>query len=246
VLARGLVLLTIGSPHKYQPSRQLDFLKAVVRIVDALDECTLIAVGPGPGDSLWHPLAERTGGRVVAVGLDPDLAPWHAAADLYLEGFPIGSYTALLEVALAGRAFVRKPHLAAPSVLPIDRGALAAFDPPIDPDAYATTAIALGTDPDWREAQAQQARDAVLAVNCGEGWDARLTALQREIPPQHATGFGFEPRPMPAELADYWAGVHASRVRQSPLAWAQNSAAEQGLQPRTDIAVLEAMQRFQE
>jgi hypothetical protein len=221
-------------------------LKAVVRIVDALDESTLIAVGPAPGDPLWHSLAERTGGRVVAVGLDADLAPWHSAADLYLEGFPIGSYTALLEVAVAGRAFVRKPHLAATSVLPIDRDALAAFDPPTDSDAYAATAIAMGADPDWRDAQAQQARHAVLAVHCGEGWDGRLMALRRKIPLQHETGFGFEPRPMPAALADYWAGVHASRVRQSPLAWAQNSASEQDLQPRTDIAVLDAMQRLRE
>src|SRR5205814_8905774 len=119
-LARGLVLLTIGSPHKYHPSRQLDFEKTVVRIVDALGDCTLIAVGPSPDDPLWQQLAARTKGRVVAVGLDPDLAPWHGAADLYIEGFPIGSYTALLEVALAGRAFVRKPHLAATSALAID------------------------------------------------------------------------------------------------------------------------------
>jgi hypothetical protein len=49
---------------------------------------------------------------------------------------------------------------------------------------------------------------------------------------------------MPAPLAAYWAGVHGARVRQAPLVWAQERAHEQGLQPRTDVAVLDA-QRLQ-
>jgi hypothetical protein len=246
VLARNVVLLTIGSAHKYRPSADLDFAETIVRIVDAIPDSGLIAVGPRSDDALWQRLAERTGGRVVAVGPDADLAPWHAVADLYLEGFPIGSYTALLEVALAERAFVRKPLLAPPSVLPIDRGALAAFGPPADPDAYVAAAIALAGDPDRRAAHAQEARCAVLADHCGDGWNARLAVLQRAIPRQHDVGLSFEPQPMPGPLAEYWASIHALNARQGPLAYAEQRARHEGLWPRSDIAVLDAMRKLPE
>ena len=245
LLSRGLILLTVGSRHKYQPHAHLDFPQTIARIFDAVDDCALIAVGPGPADPVWQQIAERTGGRAVAVGLDPDLAPWHAVADLYLESFPVGSYTALLEVALSERAFVRKPQLAPPSVLAIDRGALAAFATPTDPNDYAAAVIALAGDPDQRKAAAYEARRAVLACHCGEAWDARLEALQRSIPLRHDVGFGFEPRPMPAPLAEYSAALYSRRAYQSPLAFAQETAQRQGLAPRTDVALLDAMRRLQ-
>jgi hypothetical protein len=246
VLARGLVLLTIGGPQKYQALPYLDFPRTIGRIVDAIDDCALIAVGASPDDAMWRQLAERTGGRIVAVGPDPDLAPWHAAADLYLEGFPVGSYTALLEVALAARAFVRKPYLMPLSVLPIDRGALATFEPPVDPDAYVAAAVALARDPGRRESLADEARHAVLAVHCGARWDARLEALHQVVPARHDVGFGVEPQPTPRPLAEYWAAHFAARSRQSPLDFALRSAERQRLRPRLDLAVLEAMRPLQD
>jgi hypothetical protein len=245
VLAHSPVLLTIGNAHKYRPVNGLDFPAAILRILGALPDGCLIAVGPRPDESPWRELAERTGGRIAAVGPDPDLAPWHAAADLYLEGFPIGSYTALLEVALAGRAFLRKPLLAPPSALPIDRGALAAFAPPADPDVYVEAALALAGDSDRRAAHASQARRAVLADHCGDGWNARLEALRKMIPRQHDVGLAYEPKPMPEPLAQYWAGIYAMKKHQSPLAFAQQSAQQQGLRPRFDVALVDAMRRLQ-
>ncbi|HET9045967.1 MAG TPA: hypothetical protein VFO33_03345, partial [Casimicrobiaceae bacterium] len=196
VLERYPILLTIGSAHKYRPAGALDFCAAIARVMAALPGAALIAVGPPASDAHWQRLAAQTGGRVTAVGPDADLAAWHAAADLYLEGFPIGSYTALLEVALAERAFVRKPWLAPPSVLPIDRGALAGFEPPPSPDAYVARVAALAGDETARTALAKDARRAVIAAHCGEGWAAKLGALDRAIPPEHTVGLAFEPPPM--------------------------------------------------
>jgi len=245
LLERDLILLTIGSPHKYQPVPELDFETTIARIVSAIQNCALISVGPDRDDALWLRIGARTGGRVAAVGFDADLASWHAAADLYLEGFPIGSYTALLEVALAGRAFVRKPYLAPPTILPVDRGALAPFDPPPDPDAYASAVIALAGDATRRDAMAQEARASVLEHHCGTRWDGRLEQLRNSIPKVHEVGLSFEPPRMPPALADYWGALHAASVSESPLAFAQRVAYGQGLRPRTDVAVQDALRKLQ-
>jgi len=245
ILSRGLILLTIGSSQKYRPHGQLDFGESIARIFEAVDDCALLAVGPSPTDPPWTQIAERTAGRAVAVGLDPDLAPWHAAADLYVESFPVGSYTALLEVGLAERAFVRKPWLVPPPVLMLDRGALAEFEPPADPDEYAVAVISLARDPIRRNALALQARRAVLDWHCGAAWDAQLEALQRSIPSQHNVGFAFEPRPIPLPLAEYSAALYTRRLHGSPLAFAEDTARQQGLAPRTDVALLEAMRKVQ-
>jgi hypothetical protein len=240
-LNRALVLLTVGRSHKFLPQARLDFPACGMRIVDALGDCALIVVGAVPEDPLWRRAAEQSGGRVIAVETDPDLAPWHAAADIYLEGFPIGSYTALLEAALAARPFVRKPHLMSPSVLPVDRGALGAFEPPADMDAYVAAAIALAQRADGRDARADEGRRAVLAFHCGPDWDARLDALQRAIPADHGVGFGAERSPMPAELARYWARIRRAESGDDPLGYAQKSVLEHGLNWRIDVELLEGM-----
>ena len=236
---RRFVLLTVASAHKYRPQTRLDFAATALRIIEALDDCILVAVGPSPEDPLWTELAERSADRIVAVGYDRDLAPWHAATDLYLESFPIGSYTALLEAGLAARAFVRKPHLAPPSVLPIDRGALAAVEPPADMDAYVGATLALAHDPARRAAEAEAARRAVLSSHCGAAWDAQLAALERALPDTHAAGLACEPPPMPPELVGYWA--EAKRDARGPFAFARERALENRLTPRTDVALLDAL-----
>jgi len=240
-LDREHVLLTIGRMVKYRAHPALDFASAALRIVDALGDCTLLAVGPDPSDPRWRALHERTAGRIIAVGEQDDLAPWHAAADLYVEGFPIGSYTALLEVALAQRPFVRKPWLAPPDVLPIDRGALAAFEPPRDADAYVDAAIALARDAAQRRALAQAARAAVARAHCGSGWTAHLAALQGAVHGEHAVGLGFDPQPLPDGLARYIAGLRADAQTRAPLDYALEAATRHGLAPRTDLALLDAL-----
>jgi hypothetical protein len=208
-------------------------------VVDALPGSRAIAVGPDPGDPVWRALHEDTRGRVTAIGPDPDLSAWHAAADLYLEGFPIGSYTALLEVALAGRAFVRKPLLVAESVLPVDRGALADFAPPVSPADWTATAIALAGDAARCEAMGAKARASVLAVHCGDGWTRALAALVEALPAGHRVDARPAPAPAPPELARYWTTYHRARSRQSPLDYARAAAAAQGLRVRVDAALVD-------
>jgi hypothetical protein len=229
LLERRLVLVSIGSGLKYRAIQGLDFLDAVEQIAGCVPDSAIIVVGPSPEAPAWRGLHDRTRGRVRAMGIDPDLRPWHEAMDVYLEGFPIGSYTALLEVALAGRPFVRKPYLVSPSVLPVDRGALAEFSPPETPEAYVAAAVALCKDPAARDAQARHARESVLAVHCGEGWAKRLEQLRKQVPARHEpTGAMAAPR-LPAELSAYWERYHSAQAGKGPMAYAKNEGARLSL-----------------
>jgi hypothetical protein len=163
------------------------------------------------------------------------------AADLYLEGFPVGSYTALLEVALAGRAIVRKPLLAPCNELPVDRGALAGIEPPATPDAYVLQVVQCARDPVQRSRDAMATRAAVLAMHCGEGWTARLEDLRCALPSAHEpVAVGDLPTLTPG-LRDYWARFHAAPRYEGPLEFAIRTAEAQGLRVRTDIAVRDAL-----
>jgi hypothetical protein len=228
-LGREIVLLTIGGEAKYVPMPGLSFPEAALRIVREAPECAIVAVGPRPDAPQWQKLGADSGGRIVAVGADPDLAPWHAAADAYLEGYPRGSYTALLEVALAGRAFVRKPHLAPPAEFPIDRGSLAAFEPPATQDDYVAQAIALCRDPALRERLAARARADVLAAHCGAAWVAAREALVAQIPATHAPPPLGPVAPMTPGLQRYW-DEYYRRMRGDPFDVAMKQAAARGLE----------------
>lgn len=231
LLQCGLVLLTIGSAHKYVPVPKLDFFAAARRILQQVPGATLIAVGPKPEQASWQRLSADCGGRVIAVGPDPELRAWHAAADLYLEGFPVGSYTALLEVALAGRAVVRKPWLVPPSVLAVDRGALADIEPQATTEGYVARAVELCRDAAQREQLALSASAAVRAVHCGPAWDARLEALCAEIPAAHEPLRDIVAAPLPPELQHYWNAVCASRSPADPLDVAHETAQRMDLRP---------------
>lgn len=233
--------LTIGRASKYQSHRALDFPAAARSIVQELGDCALMAVGPPPDDPLWQALSRATGGRAFAVGEDANLAPWQAAADLYLEGFPVGSYTALLETVQAGRAVVRKPWLAPPDVLPVDAGALAAVVPPADAGAYVADALRLARDRGACDAQVALARPAVIATHTGNGWDAALRELEDGLPARHEVGLGGDPAPLPAALRAYVAGVHAGRNPTAALAFAETAAAAQGVRLRQDVALVDAL-----
>ena len=241
LLNAGLVLLTIGSGHKYRSVAGLDFPETLARIVDTVPDCVMIAVGPEPTDPLWQALKSRTGGRVRPVGLDADLAAWHAAADLYLEGFPVGSYTAMLEVALAGRAIVRKPLLAPPEELPVDRGAIAGIEPPATPDAYVLQAVQYARDAEQRSSEATATRAAVLAVHCGEAWGASLQTLRSSLPAVHEPVAPLDLPTLTPGLLNYWARFHAATRSEGPLEFATRSAEAQGLRVRTDIALRDAL-----
>jgi glycosyltransferase involved in cell wall biosynthesis len=94
------MLLTIGSAPKYMPTVRQDFFKTLSEVLDRDPNACLYVIGVGESDI--DRLGIRPHNRLKLLGIIPDPTEYQIAADLYLEGYPFGSYTALLETSALG------------------------------------------------------------------------------------------------------------------------------------------------
>lgn len=179
----ALTFLTIGAAFKYEPIGSYDFLPVALRILQAVPGAQVIAVGPR-NEGRWSSAYAKSGGRLRAVGRVTDLDPLHAAADVYLEGIPCGSLTAMLEAGLAGLPCVRNPLLSG-TIGHSDDPSFADVPSPKDVEEYVGAAVELAASPAKRRQDGIRLREAVMAHHCGEGWLRHLRELEARIPAKH-------------------------------------------------------------
>jgi len=178
-----LLVLTIGSARKYWPMPGLSFLEAADAILGQCPDVRIVAVGPKQVAE-WQEVSKKHSGRLQAIGNQSDLGKYHAAADLYLEGMPAGSLTALLEVCLAGLACVRAPVQVRPPHAS-DGSAFAGVAQPEHLAAYIAEAVALINNPVLRRERAEILQRQVRALHCGSAWSDRLAEILRTKPNRH-------------------------------------------------------------
>lgn len=184
IASDDFLFLTIGSARKYEPMHGLSFLEAAEEILRRCPQAKLLAVGPRPTGE-WQAVAARTGGRLLAIGNQSDLGRFHAAADLYLEGMPAGSLTALLEVCLGGLACVRAPAQVRPPHAS-DGSALAPVPQPGGVAEYIDEAVTLANDATARQSRANQLQQLVRDTHCDKGWSKTLAQIVGKLPQTHA------------------------------------------------------------
>lgn len=178
------VFLTIGRAPKYEPREGIDFLSVARQILEQAPDAYLIAVGPSPEHPAWKRAHDATRGRLIAVGTQRELRDYFAAADVYLEGFPFGSLTALLEAGFAGLPCVRAPAIL-PPIYRSNGPAIDHLPEPGNTDEYAKIALDLAALPKarLREIGADLAA-RVGQYHCG-GWSRTLAVMP--IPDAHKT-----------------------------------------------------------
>jgi hypothetical protein len=221
VPADSLVLLTVAHGGKYRalPRRGLDFLAAAQAILRACPRAWLIAAGPR-ADPRWTAAARATRGRVRADGPQRDLAVYHAAADVYLESFPLRSATAMLEAAIVGVPCVPGPRTSLPPT-----GGLGAVetDLPEDAEAYVREALRLLESETARRTSGEAMAAAVRAAHGPTSWLAGLNALAERLPVAHRVHPLPDPEPLPADVVAFWSewssSTGAGRAEAALGAW---------------------------
>ena len=236
----GPVLLSVGNAYKYTPIPGLDFLESARSILGRRPNAHLLVAGV-PEDTRWRELRLATGGRARAMGIQLDLTPLYAAADVYVEGFPMGSMTALLE---AGHH--RLPCVLGPATVPPPFGTDgqvyedAAVSQPEDLERYTARVLRLIDDAAERERCGRALAESVASHHTGNGWQGKLEALKRQLPLTQEVRLLSQPPPVPWNLVEFW-GAFSTRVKADSLSIVYSLAAELGLRPRLDGAMRAAV-----
>ncbi|RYZ77822.1 MAG: hypothetical protein EOP05_00340 [Proteobacteria bacterium] len=98
------IILTMASGYKYEPVGDLNFQKMTLKVLDLNPKAVLFVIGPNPDDKIWTKAIEKSSGRLMVKGRIPfsDLQDVLSAADLTIDSYPLGSTTALLDLASLG------------------------------------------------------------------------------------------------------------------------------------------------
>jgi hypothetical protein len=238
------VFLTIGAPHKYVPTQTLSFFEAARSILTNLNSAYLIAVGPSADEPRWSSLAHELDGRVIAVGIQKNLGPYFAASDIYLEGFPFGSLTALLEAAQASLAPVLAPA-ACPLPYRSDDFSLDDLPTPKDTTDYIAIATQLACDPEHSQHLGHSVRRRVFTEHCSPSWTAHLERLRAEVKRvnQHTVNLIGDVEKLPVVISKYWCQFSSSKTKDTAFGFVYRLGMEYGMRPCIDKQLYGAMKK---
>jgi hypothetical protein len=230
----AVVIMTSGASYKFRPLGNIDFLKTCEEILEAVPEAYLLAAGVIEDDR-WREASNRSGGRLRALGSLPQnkIVILHQASDLYIEGFPFGSTTALLEAGLYGLPAILTPVECPP---PYGSDGVALDDTlerPASVEQYKLEAIRLCQNPSERSFAGIKLQKSILAHHTGAGWRRYLANAIQALPPEHRLHPLQTPVRTPPAIYEYWCAFMGTREpSRSVLEDRIFSALSSGLRPK--------------
>jgi glycosyltransferase involved in cell wall biosynthesis len=240
----AIVLLTIGAAFKYLPIPGLSFFEAAHSILSSCRQAHLLVVGPSESAD-WRALSESVGGRVRVMGRQFNLRPYHAVADLYLEGFPFGSTTALLEAGSHGIPVVLAPATCPP---PFGTDGIA-LDSVLIRTAnvrdYVDRVIALIGDAAERERCGRVVAQSIAEHHLCPGWSRHLSAVVDRLPFAHSVLMP-KPKSPPKASVYFWTNFVSTwttvigRYRGDILEYPFRLGIEYGVKPMVDMRLYKA------
>ena len=187
-----VVLLSVGTPLKYIPSDGKNFFETASKILNRNPTAHLYLLGVARRSAVAGYLSTEPHERLHFLGRIEDPSTYQMAADVYMEGFPFGSQTALLEACLAGvppvPAFAPGCSLLATSDEAISDLAVT----PATEHDYIERVEFLVRHPADREAIGAEFRRRVLEYHTGDGWAEALESVYSGL-----VGLTHEPGPIP-------------------------------------------------
>ena len=167
------VALTIGDEYKYKNALGYSFIQCVNKMLELESGLTLVAVGI-PNRNEWADLAVKFKNRFVPVGTVFDkcvLNDYYSAADIYLEGFPFSSLTALIDAGLNYLPVQRMRNVSLPILSGDDIALDSLIEAATNCDEYIIGVSELmQLESDERQRLGLVIRDSIIANHCGKSW----------------------------------------------------------------------------
>jgi hypothetical protein len=203
-----VVLLTVGAEFKYTPFGRFDFVSTMEKILKKNPNVVLFAIGPRQ-DRRWAEASARVGGRIKATGvLDRmELDAFYACADIYVEGFPVGGATALLEAGVRGLPIVGVRVPEAPILSGSDDIALEKFDLHSSSlEAFTASLERMINQPSLRSQKISQVKQSIEQIHFSPGWNDFLDNIMDSLPLEHTPKLPDSPC-SPDNSDVFWAGL---------------------------------------
>ncbi|WP_448625335.1 hypothetical protein [Geodermatophilus sp. URMC 64] len=167
--------LSVAGPMKMKPIWGRGFDELLGPVLARIPQLVVVLAGP-PADGPWSRLQSEFPGRVFPLGRVEGVESLFPGMDVYLDSFPCGSETAILEASAAGLP---------PVSLQLHEGYAELFSsraPGLAGTGYAhrteedylADVRTLVEDPELRRKRGEHARSEVLAAHTGRGWDEAL------------------------------------------------------------------------
>jgi hypothetical protein len=175
---KDVVLLTIASGYKYTPLGEMDFEAVLAPVLRQHKNALLLVVGPNI-NSYWQEASRQAGGRIRLEGPQENVAVFYQAADIYLDSFPCGSLTSMIEAGSYGLPLISYcPHREiAPVICSDDVGLDANLIRETNLQDYQYTLSRLISDSDLRAQIGQKLKKTIEAEHMEEDWRIRLSAI---------------------------------------------------------------------
>ena len=239
----AVVILTVGASFKFDAIGELDFVRVCESILHRLPGAFVLAVGFA-GDERWRGASRRTAFRLLTLGTvsQSQLDNIHSATDIYIEGFPFGTTTSLLEAGLKGIPAVLAPALCPP---PYGSDGVAlddTLDRPKTIEDYEEQIAYLGSDPIARASSGERLRKAIAEHHTGQAWNCYLEEALKSLPHEHLPANYIVPPRTPAEAHEYRCKVSETSGAKyaETLETALARALSIGLRPRLGATVRRA------
>ncbi len=188
----GVMILTVGQSHKYKAIPGFDFVQTALKILQACKGAYLVAIGP-ENEGEWKNAKLITNGRVFPLGFRTNSLLFCKAADVYLEGFPLGSLTALLEAGLSGLPCVLAPEGCKPPYTSDSMSLNKIQAQPASVDDYIFQAINQVNGLMDNVEIVEKLRASIYSQHCNDGWRSCLNSVKNQIPKEHSTYLDFYP-----------------------------------------------------
>ena len=183
------LLLTVARECKYLPIGTHDFITITSRVVKKHSDVLLVAVGP-ENQGRWAGVAYTSNGRIRPMGgiIWSDLHAFYAAADIFLDSFPIGTGTAFLEAGMRGIPTIGLQFKEAPSLTECtDDVAFGDSNPfPASVEDYELQLTKMIAERYSFREKAKEYKDLIVAHHCSPGWNRYLFDIMDNLPSKHS------------------------------------------------------------